>query len=313
LALFSAFSCGLTYILGERLFDRWTGLVAALISCVYPFFLLLVHVPLTEGLSIFLVLSLLTLIAIYRPQHNAMAWAALLGFVFGLAMLNKASNIVALPCLVLWALWKPPGRFWKRLLLIGVMLSMTVLTLLPWTIRNYRILGHVVPVNTNGGWTLYLGNNPHTEKNLRALEQGTTFGWIPPEEVFEPFRDLSFNETQTYERRAVRLALRFIVEQPRTFLWFAWRKLKIFWSAYPHIADAIAWYPIAVFSLIGIGISLKSWTRYSQLYLLIVSSMSIPVVFTSMPRFRAPLMPVILLFASFALVTTLRWWHANRH
>lgn len=313
LSIISAFSCGLTYILGARLFDRWTGMLAGLLSCVYPFFLLLVHVPLTEGLSIFLILLLCTLIALYQPPNSTIAWTVVLGFVFGLTLLNKAANIVALPCLLLWALWKPPLPFGKRTLLVGFMLLITALTLLPWTIRNYRILGSVVPVNTNGGWTLYLGNNPHTEKNLRALEQGTTNGWIPPKEVFEPFKDLSFHDTHAYEQRAAHLAWQFIIENPGTFLWLAWRKLKIFWSAYPHILDAITWYPLALCGFVGGVLSLWRWKQYCQLYLLIASSLSIPAIFTSMPRFRAPLIPVVMLFASFALVTLTRWWYANRH
>jgi 4-amino-4-deoxy-L-arabinose transferase-like glycosyltransferase len=313
LSLISAFSCGLTYILGERLFDRWTGMLAGLLSCVYPFFLLLVHVPLTEGLSIFLILLLCTLVALYQPQNNALVWAIILGFVFGLTMLNKAANIVVLPCLILWALWKPPIQIRKRIFLIGVMFLIAILTILPWTIRNYRILCSVVPVNTNGGWTLYLGNNPHTEKNLRALEQGTANGWIPPKEVFEPFKDLSFSDTQTYEQRAARLAWQFIKENPGTFLGLAWRKLKIFWSAYPHILDEITWYPLALCGLVGGVLSLWNWKQYYQLYVLIASSLSIPIMFTSMPRFRAPLIPIVIVFASFFFVTLARWWYANRH
>lgn len=313
LAMISAFSCGLTYVLGERLFGRWTGMLAGLISCLYPFFLLLVHVPLTEGLSIFLILIMLTLIVLYQPRNNATVWAIVLGLAFGLTMLNKAANIVVLPCLILWVLWKPPIQFRKRLLLVGLMLLVAVLTILPWTIRNYRVLGIVVPINTNGGWTFYLGNNPYTMQNLAALEQGSASGWIPPEEVFEPFADLSFNDTQAYEQRAMHLALQFIVENPGTFLWLALRKVKIFWSPYPHMLDVITWYPLALLGIIGLGLSLKAWKQYSQLYLLIVSSMAIPVMFTSMPRFRAPLMPVVMLFASFSLVTIARWWYANRH
>ncbi len=252
LAFFSALSCGLTYVVGERLFGRWVGILAGLMSCVYPFFLLLVHVPLTETLSIFLILVLLTLIVLYQPHNNIFFWAILLGCVLGLTMLNKAANIVVLPCLLVWALSQPSVHLRKRLGLISIMLAVAALTIMPWTIRNYRILGIVVPVNTNGGWTLYLGNNPYTEQNLSELEQGTANGWVPPEEVFEPFRDLAFTDIQAYERRSVRLALQFMTEHPRTFVWLALRKLKIFWSPYPHIVDAITWYPLALFGIAGL-------------------------------------------------------------
>lgn len=313
LSIISALSCGLIYLVGERFFGRWTGLLAAMLGCIYPFFLLLVHLPLTETLSIFLVLAQLTLIALYRPRDNAALWAVMLGVLLGVSLLNKAANIVALPCLLLWALSTPATSLKKRLLLGGLLVTVAAFVLLPWTIRNYRVLGFLVPVNTNGGWTLYLGNNPHTEQNLAALEQGTANGWIPPKAVFEPFRDLTFHDIRAYEQRSVRLALQFIADHPATFLNFALRKLKIFWSAYPHPVDALTWYPLALVGLAGLLVSLKSWRRYSQLYVLLVSSMVIPVMFTSMPRFRAPLIPIVLLFASSSLVGFGRWWNANRH
>jgi hypothetical protein len=244
-------------------------------------------------------------------------------------MLNKAANIVVLPCLLVWIFWKSQKSAIKRMGFAGLLILCAILVILPWTIRNYRILGLIVPVNTNGGWTFYLGNNPHTDKNLTALEQGTATGWIPPEEVFAPFSDLSFHETKAYEQRSIKLGMEFIREHPSTFLLSGLRKLRIFWSAYPHLLDKLAWYPIAVLSVIGIIISAcashlsagaqagadrscSSWKRYAMLYLLILSSMTIPFMFTSMPRFRAPLMPVMLLFASSALVK-IGQLYANRH
>ena len=74
LAIIGAFSCGLTYVLGAKLFGRTTGLVAGIISCGYPFFLLLVHLPLTEGLSLFLLLILMTLLYEYNPQSENKDW-----------------------------------------------------------------------------------------------------------------------------------------------------------------------------------------------------------------------------------------------
>lgn len=309
LAVVSAFSCGLTFLLGERLFGRTVGIVAGIIASGYPFLLLLVHLPLTETLSIFLTLALLTGCYCYQPQrHPPVAWAIGLGILFGLLLLNKFINIVALPCLALWALLMVPTSPLKRVRLIGIIMVTAGAVILPWMLRNYRVAGFLAPVNTNGGWTFYLGNNPHTAQNLTALEQGASNGWIPPHAVFEPFADLPFNDTQAYERRAVQLALGFIRKHPDEFLSLAWRKVRIFWSAYPHLLDQMTWYPLAALSLIGIGFSLTAWKKYLLLYVLIGASMAIPVMFTAMPRFRAPLLPYVILFASDAVVRGARWY-----
>lgn len=303
LGVISALSCGLVFVLGERLFGRVVGIVAGVIAIGYPLLLLLVHLPLTETLSLFLTLLLLTGCYLYDSQrHQIVLLACGLGILLGFLLLNKFINIIVFPCLVAWAFLKIPTNTLKRLLILGIITVIAGLVVLPWTIRNYRILGFLVPVNTNGGWTFYLGNNPYTEKNLTALEQGISNGWIVPLEVFEPFADLDFNDTRAYEQRAVQLAFAFIRNHPDQFLSFAWRKLRIFWSAYPHLLDKLTWYPLAVLSLIGIGLSFAAWKKYLLLYLLIVSSMAVPVMFTSMPRFRAPLLPYLMLFASYAVV-----------
>lgn len=306
LAVLSAISCGLTYWLGAKLFGQTIGLVAGSISCVYPFFLLLVLLPLTEGISIFLTLALIMLLYLSDPQENNTEeqtrslfyffQAICVGLTFGFVLLNKASNIVLLPCILFWGLFRLSGTRTIRLVRVFIVLIVTTVTILPWSLRNHAITGAFIPINSNGGWTFYLGNNEHTEKNLRALEEGRTNGWVPPKEVFAPFADLQFNDTQNYEKRAIRLGLRFIWQNPGTVINYALRKLKIFWSAYPHIFDKLSWYPLAVCCIFGFWHSLKSWKKHLVIYLLIISSMSIPLVFTSMPRFRAPIMPFLIIY-----------------
>ena len=232
LALISAISCGLTYWLGEKLFGRTTGIVAGVISCGYPFFLLLVHLPLTEGLSIFFSLAIMILLYSHNVYVQNIRWVITVGFMFGLLLLNKASNITMLPCIVLtFFLFGVRRNF---LLKVCLVIIVTILTILPWTIRNYHIVGMLAPVNSNGGWTFYLGNNPYTAQNLFALEQGISNGWVPPKEVFEPFSDLTFTNIKMYEKRAISLGLAFIRENPENFLNFALRKLKIFWNPFHH-------------------------------------------------------------------------------
>jgi 4-amino-4-deoxy-L-arabinose transferase-like glycosyltransferase len=322
LAVISALACGLTYMLGEKLFGRTTGIIAGVISCGYPFFLLLVHLPLTEGWSMFLTLALITLLYSYQPcmkdrpgsSHiiTELAWRGGIGFIFGLSLLNKAANIVVFPCIVFWEMFLIPEPLKKRVVKLFIIVFITGIVILPWTIRNYRIIGTVIPVNSNGGWTFYLGNNPYTEKNLAALEQGISYGWIPPEEVFVPFTDLSFADTKEYEKRAIRLGIEFIRENPGKFANFAFRKLKIFWSPYPHIFDKMTWFPIVLLSIIGGWYSLSWWKKHLLVYVLICSSMSIPVLFTSMPRFRAPIMPFLIIYGAFGIVK-MRQMYANRH
>ena len=308
LAIISAISCGLTYWLGALLFGPTTGIVAGLLSCLYPLYLLLVLVPLTEGISLCLSLALLLMLVISSAQwpsrkNIGLGWIVGIGVLLGLAALNKSSNVVLVGCLGYWGLFQMPGAWWLRLARLVAIGGVAALVILPWTIRNYQVTGALLPVNSNGGWTFYLGNNPHTAINLSALENGTTNGWVPPAVVFESLRDIPFAATKQYEQRAVQLAWQFITREPGTALDFAWRKLKIFWRAYNHPLDQIAWYPLAVCAALGFLIARKAWRQQMLIYLLILASMLIPVCFTSMPRFRVPITPYLLMYAAFGIVT----------
>lgn len=300
LAVISSFSCGLTYRLGTKLFDQTSGILAGGGSCGYPFLLLFVLLPLTEGLSIFLTLAFMCLL--YDDQVYNIRQIICLGGVFGLLLLNKAANIVVFPCLLVWGFWRLSGSYLVRGVKIGLIVMTATAIILPWTLRNLEVTGIFIPINSNGGWTFYLGNNPYTEKNLTALERGISNGWIPPQEVYLPFRDLEFGDIGSYETRSIQLGWQFILQHPDTFINFAVRKLKLFWSPYHHSLHKITWYPLALFSLIGIGYSFRHWHKHLLLYLLLLSSMGIPVMFTSMPRFRAPLIPFLMMYAAFGFI-----------
>ena len=44
------------------------------------------------------------------------------------------------------------------------------LVLAPWTIRNYLLLGGLVPLTTNVGVNLYIGNNPNARPDGGGME-----------------------------------------------------------------------------------------------------------------------------------------------
>src|SRR5262249_22760155 len=103
------------------------------------------------------------------------------GLLLGAAVLFR-------PALVAWGLglglhvllWQSGSRSRRFLALTAVAVGV-LLVLAPWAYRNYRIFGVVVPISTNGGYNLYLGNNSSAwaggwmvledEKELRALDE----------------------------------------------------------------------------------------------------------------------------------------------
>lgn len=145
--------CLFAYLIGRRLFNERTGLIAAAVCTFHP--MLLRYVP---SLHLEIQLTLLMAATLYLTirfhERPSVRLALLTGVVGGLASLTKA---VALPYLPLFAAGivlatvraRRRGRQattpWVPLVLMGLAL---VVTISPWTIRNYQRTGHLVPVSS---------------------------------------------------------------------------------------------------------------------------------------------------------------------
>ncbi len=94
---------------------------------------------------------------------TTMGYAFAAGLAAAGAALTKAVMLIApLQALAFWACARKQilhKKVWAWWLIF--MLSF-VLTLVPWTIRNYRVFGEWVPICTSGGLVLYSANNPES-------------------------------------------------------------------------------------------------------------------------------------------------------
>jgi len=117
-ALFGALAVGATFLLGRRLFDEQTGLIAALLLLISPYFLQYRRMGLPEAAGTFVaVLVLLRLVALrgrdeQRPWLNSLTLGLLLGAGFTINMRLG----VLLPVAALFRLcWLPGERKLARL------------------------------------------------------------------------------------------------------------------------------------------------------------------------------------------------------
>jgi 4-amino-4-deoxy-L-arabinose transferase-like glycosyltransferase len=113
-----------------------------------------------------MLVSLGTIILYLRTSR--IVWIIVFGVICALNSLVRGGNLF-LPIVVALGLLALHWRNWKRL--VPPLLAMTVafvVTLLPWTIRNYRVFHHVVPIATQDGLTLY-GSYWPPERNSRLI------------------------------------------------------------------------------------------------------------------------------------------------
>jgi 4-amino-4-deoxy-L-arabinose transferase-like glycosyltransferase len=148
----------LIVLLTRMLFGPREALWAGLIAAVYPGFIWLTRVLLSENLALPLLLAALcAAVALLRAGRGRLRWAAALGVLLGLGVLVRSNNSLIVVLLLLGLLlsfWKSRagGRAYASL---GVVVLAVLFVLLPWEVRNYRVFGRVVPLTTNDGITLY--------------------------------------------------------------------------------------------------------------------------------------------------------------
>ncbi len=305
LSLVGALACAAIYFLAAAVLPGPTGpaglhltaLAAALLGAVYPFFLLLSALPLTESANT-LLYPLLAL-ATVRAASGKLRDAAICGLWIGLSTLSKPVIATFLPLVILSmmaAKTTVPKQWLRSGLVVAVVAGMIVL---PWTLRNALVLRAFVPVSIQFGSVLFQGSGPSAAYAVGRLEQGLTNGWDYAPDFGSTFP--SGSDPLAVDQEAGRRAVSYISEDPGRFLSLAWRKEKLFWSAYSHPAHRFSWAAIAIAAVIGAWISRAGWRRQLPLYLLVAHTASVPIFFTSMPRFRAPIEPLLMVWAGLAV------------
>lgn len=144
------------------------------------------------------------------------------GLLWGAAALIRPT---ALPLPFLVALFgRRNGR--RRFTALAIVYAAVALTCLPWTLRNLRVLGAPIPISTNAGVNLWMGNH----------EDATgAYGFTPAMESAAR----RIGDEVRFDRHARGEALQFIREHPARFLEMFAKKVVILGSPDHTGGDAV--------------------------------------------------------------------------
>lgn len=150
-------------ILATLLFDRLTGVCAALLASIYPGGIVMSILILSEGpFCLVMVLQLLAFYYVLRDsssaKDNSLRWRAALltGVAAAVAVLIRPSWLLFTPLLLAAVLLCSSQR--KKLCRQGILIMLAFcVTMSPWWVRNYRAVGHFVPTTLQVGASLYDG------------------------------------------------------------------------------------------------------------------------------------------------------------
>jgi 4-amino-4-deoxy-L-arabinose transferase-like glycosyltransferase len=304
-----------TALLGAALFDARAGLLAGAIAALHPALIAQSHMLWSEAL--FGLLVTLSLAAAVRASREpSLAWVALAGIGFGLGALTRELSLAVAASCCLWWLSLAPREARRGALAHGALaLGLALLVVLPWTLRNAKVLGRFVPVSTIGWFALAEGN---------ALEHPH---WMRPDGPEQRrFHAGYFTLRDEGERldfaRAFALA-QVRAEQPGWILRKAARNLALMLSpdevlrtkvrrgaygdlAPPAIRGLLAatipfWIALYCAAVAGIAEAREGGRRRLAVLVLAVIA-TVHIAANATPRFRLPWLPLFAAYASHALL-----------
>ena len=167
-------SCALiltSYRVAERLYSSNVAFYVACLIAFWPTMIMYATLLASELLYLTLTIAALDLwTSTTRSRYFLKMVCA--GVLLGAATLVRPLALL-LPLIFATCFWFRSG-FKQQTLLEQARLATVAFVFLvcivgPWTLRNYELFGEFIPVSTNGGITLWMGNAPGTDGRLMGL------------------------------------------------------------------------------------------------------------------------------------------------
>jgi len=287
-SLISALTILFIYLTAVLVFNEAVGKLSAIIASIYPFFIYYSGAILTETLYIFLIS-----ITLWFFVKRKYIWGAVF---IALSTLVKAEISGFMFLAILYALITVPKP--QKLNTIIAMMAVFLSLMSPWVIGNYIVLKRFVPLSTMGGRVLWEGNNP---QNLSG----------GPCHYF-PLQSDGLDEVEI-DRMYRDSAIKTIKNNPKAFLKRCGRKFLRFWNVRlntdnklyatkrNNIVSMVSFLPVLVLFTMGLFVSFVNRDRPLIIYLFILYTLLINLVFVSSLRYRLPIEMYLIMFASYAL------------
>jgi 4-amino-4-deoxy-L-arabinose transferase-like glycosyltransferase len=323
----------LLYLLGARYFNPWTGALAGLLLVVQPHVLHLTFGTLASTIVVgFMVVASATML-LWSLSSPSVPRAGALGAVLGVSTLTGGATMPFVPFAALLLL--ASSRRLRRPALPPVLACVLAFGLVvsPWVLRNERVFGAFIPARTGLGQAMHVGYPMLAETfvpGLSACPDSSGPPWtassagaaIRQARVREPRRQIEHRSYACIDQLAVpgyaamneaqrdhvylAEALTFVRAHPRVSAVLGVRKEVAFFYS------GLKWYLRLLAALALVGAFLAVRRGPARILAMLVIGYSIPYVLGTpfFDRYRYPIEPLLLLFASYAVVllatTTIR-------
>jgi len=308
----------LVYQIGKKLFNPTVALMAALLQTFSGISIFYEELLVPTCLISFLFLSSTLFLLRAIERQKTLEWG-IAGVLLALTTLAQAGILLFLPFFFIWLATSFSIPFRKRVVAF-ILVFLCVLTALFSTfLRNLWVAHDGIFLTSHGGINFYIGNHPGSSGRFQSLLSKHTSS----EQLLEQSKTIAEEETgrpllaSEVSRFWFWKGLEFIRKEPAEFLKLLFKKLLLFWNG-TEIADVEDYYffrsrfsalkflgiPfgwMAPFGLLGLVVGFRNFKKLFLLYGFLFSQiLGILLVFVN-SRYRAPLVPFVVLFAAFGV------------
>ncbi len=305
--LFSALTCIPIYFIAKRLGGAKLAAGAAWLWAVFPNAVLIPFEWIwdTSLAALMAGLVLWATIAIVDLRRKS-DWVGY-GLVCGAALMTNAAFASVLPFLFGWLAWrllKSRGR-WIQLPAVAALAL--VVCCIPWTIRNSIVFHKFIPLRSNFGLELWLGNNEQVPDTWAGFLHPNDYA--PEREKYSRMGEIAYMEEKQHQ------AVQFMIGHPRDTMRFFWRRfadtwlgtwepIEDIWHSYTVDAKVNLVCNISV-SLLGLtGVLLLFRQKSPYAFPFAMFPLVYPVIYYithSSLRYRHPIDPVLVVLTAVAL------------
>ena len=320
--------CVLVYRLGHDVFDRRTGILAAVITALYGPLIFFESKLLATGWSS--IWSVVLILLLLKAGEKKRLWIYFaLGICGGLSIITRPTFLPFLAAASVWLLFtlRRASMQWAMIAVRKALILMGALCILaPVTLICFHVTGHFSILPESGPINLYVGNNPETSKTI-TLRPGSDWrnltrlphrhGAKDQQQAEQFFMRRFWNYVATqplhYLKGLAHKTLQFISsrELPRNTDIYTFRKYSLLFSAMTWKLHGFGFpfailLPMTLLGFIGPHFAirrkmgtLRHWPRIPLpiVLFLILYPLAVILVFVA-ARYRAPVIPVMTILAA---------------
>ena len=301
-SIFGALTSWTIYRTARRVFSLKVALWAGWVWALYPDMIFWAVRWIWEtSLSAFLLSLLFMLTVEMEGDERISSWLGY-GVLWGVAALNNPASLSFLPFSGLWLAYQLHRRG-KRYLAPAVASAVVFwMTIMPWLVRDYRVMGHFVLIRDNAGNELRIGNNPLAEGQY-------VLAYHPTQNAVLLKRYAQMGEYDFCDDQG-RRAKQWIAAHPGKFAEITVKRVWYFWNGIPRLAKdpdlaQLKNTHTLLLSVLGIWGLLLAWKRRVHGVFLFASLLIIyPLVYYICfpePRYRHPIDPELVMLGVYLI------------